>query len=99
MCNYIKRYDAYQAVADNNYSDDITLKRYDAILKSIGEIPAADVRENVHEHWINASDTAGHEWWRCSNPKCGAYIEKTFFANDYEVNFCPQCGSIMDGGR
>lgn len=55
--------------------------------------PAADVRESVHGKWVDALDTAGGEYYRCS--ECGSYIEKTYFANDYMVNFCPNCGADM----
>ena len=59
--------------------------------------PTADVRENVHGKWIDAMDTSGVEFYRCN--KCGTYIEKVFFANDYMVNFCPNCGAKMRDRR
>lgn len=47
MSRYIKREDALNAVADNNYSKDITLKGYDRIIDAIYDIPSADVVEVV----------------------------------------------------
>ncbi len=44
--------------------------------------------------WINAVDTSGGDYYRCS--ACGTYIEKVYFANDYMVNFCPNCGAKME---
>lgn len=85
MSDYIKREDAYQAVADNNYSDGITLKRYDAILESIGNIPPADVRENVHGHVI-VTKIIGVNF--CS--VCKGFI------NNMNHLFCPRCGAILD---
>lgn len=89
MSDYIKRDDAYQAVADNNYSDSITLARYDAILESIGNIPPADVRENVHGHWIHRKNWG--ERYVCSN--CSKEMTESQIGA-----FCKECGAIMDGG-
>lgn len=44
--------------------------------------------------WINVYDR-DVAFKRCS--ECGVYIEDVFFANDYEVNFCPNCGKGMRG--
>lgn len=43
--------------------------------------------------WINAYTSNVH-YMRCS--ECGAYIEATFFAYDYDCNFCPNCGMPME---
>lgn len=89
MSDYIKREDAYQAIADNNYSEDITLERYDAILESIGNIQPADVRENVHAHWVEMPSYTHHQ------PKdfeCSACHESEI----RKTRFCPNCGAIMD---
>lgn len=55
-------------------------------------VPA--VNATKHGKWINAYDTSGGSYYKCS--KCACYIEKIFFANDYAVNFCPSCGAKMD---
>lgn len=57
------------------------------------EIEAEPVR---HGRWIDAHFVDGRDFFRCS--ECGCYIEKTFFANDYNVRYCPNCGALMDGG-
>lgn len=95
MTDYIKREDAYQAVADNNYSDSITLARYDAILKSIGNIPPADVRENVHAHWIQHEDDWYGDYWECSA------CHDEYIVNEGAMYYkhCPTCGAVMDGVR
>lgn len=36
----------------------------------------------------------GGDFFRCS--ECGCYIEKTYFANDYNVRYYPNCGARMD---
>ena len=54
---------------------------------------ADDVVEVKHGKWAAAHDTSGHDYERCT--ECGIYIEGIFFANDYDVNFCPNCGADM----
>ena len=51
--------------------------------------------ERKKGRWIDACDTKGVEYYRC--PECGTYIEKIFFGFDYDVNFCPNCGSYNGG--
>ena len=46
-----------------------------------------------HGQWIDAHFVSGGDFNRCS--ECGCYIEKTFFANDYNVQYCPNCGAKM----
>ena len=53
----------------------------------------SDVSEAKHGKWIDAADTSGGEYYRCS--ECGTYIEKVYFANDYMANYCPNCGADM----
>ena len=63
------------------------------LMQKIFELPSADVVEVKHGKWAEAHDTSGHDYQRCT--ACGVYIEDIFFANDYSVNFCPQCGADM----
>ena len=46
--------------------------------------------------WIDAHMISGGDFNRCS--ECGCYIEQVYFANDYNVRYCPNCGAKMDGG-
>ena len=61
--------------------------------KEIKSIPIADVRENIHGHWIRAEKgiTAGtfSYLFKCSCCNYELY--------DDEFNFCPNCGCKMDG--
>ena len=43
--------------------------------------------------WITAW-IDGSLYYRCS--ECGTYIDSIFFANDYSVRYCPQCGVHMN---
>lgn len=61
------------------------------IQDGIIQLPSAQ-SERKEGIWINAYISGVHHL-RCS--ECGTYIEATFFANDYDVNFCPKCGEKM----
>ena len=52
----------------------------------IDSIPSADVRENIHGHWIRVTDKAGYLVWECD--KCG--WQKRLW-----TNYCPDCGCCM----
>lgn len=56
------------------------------------ELDAVDVVEHKRGAWITAW-VNGVEFQRCT--ECGAYLQGIFFANDYAVNFCPNCGADM----
>ena len=60
--------------------------------ENILNILPADVRPVVYGRFVKAR-IGGIDHRRCTN--CGCYIETTFFANDYKVNFCPNCGADM----
>lgn len=59
----------------------------------IDKFADGDVVAARHGQWLNAV-VDGSDFCRCS--ECGCYIEAAFFANDYRVNFCPNCGARMD---
>lgn len=62
----------------------------------IDKLADGDIVVARHGQWLNAT-IDGSDFCRCS--ECGCYIEATFFANDYLVNFCPKCGARMDEGK
>ena len=64
------------------------------MIQELADFPAADVREVKRGEWIEAHNTLGQYFERCS--ECGTYIESIYFANDYNVNFCPNCGARME---
>lgn len=61
------------------------LKRYDAILASVDDIPAADVRENDHARWKGQ----GFGYYMCS-------LCNSVYGYSNKFKFCPNCGAIMD---
>lgn len=59
--------------------------------KFIKDFPTADVRENVHAHWVYKALEGFPE---ITFPVCSNCDED---AIDYvESNFCPCCGAVMD---
>lgn len=76
----------------NNMKD----KTIDA--NDIARFPWADVRENVHAHWIKHED---RECWYCSHCKeddAYAYYYSEYNLDRLELQdlFCPKCGAQMD---
>lgn len=74
----------------NNMKD----KTIDA--NDIARFPWADVRENVHAHWIKHE---GRECWYCSHCKednAYAYYYNEYNLDDLQDFFCPKCGAVMD---
>lgn len=54
------------------------------------DLPSADVRENIHGHWIkDEALSVTIDMYRCSS--CSSMAGALFY------NFCPKCGAIMDG--
>lgn len=62
--------------------------------RMVERIPAADVEPVKHARWIpvERSDV----YFACSY--CGCGICTSWDYDDLEWNFCPKCGSDMDGG-
>lgn len=62
---------------------------YTAMLAELKGIPAADVVEVVHAHWIVEDGCA-----YCSD--CRNNFKKAIMTHS---KFCPMCGAKMDGGQ
>ena len=73
-------------VRKRGYIDVLGIKKY------ILSIPSADRPQGK---WINGHHINGVDYKRCN--QCFAVIEETFFAHDFDVNFCPNCGARMRG--
>ena len=59
-------------------------------------MPTIEAEPVRHGRWLDAHMISGGDFYRCS--ECGCYIEQLYFANDYNVRYCPNCGTKMDGG-
>lgn len=101
MKQYIER-NALLEELRNDLKDDINIyhshtakeirdEKYEFAIERIEEIPAADVRENIHAKWINAypeiEPNPMFMYGICSN--CGAESGR-------KSKFCPDCGAVMD---
>lgn len=65
----------------------------DRAQRAILDAPAADVAPVVHGYWID-NGANGYKWaFICS--RCG-YVDGHPF--DDRHNYCPNCGTRMDGG-
>ena len=73
---------------ESKYYFETLLFEDEQISSLIEELTSADVRPNIHGHWIRVTDKAGHLVWECD--KCG--WQKRLW-----TNYCPECGAIMDG--
>ena len=85
----ISRQAAIDAVRIDNLHEGIVA----ALQSVLRDLPSSQP-ERKKGRWINSYFRDVH-FLRCS--ECGAYIEATFFANDYDIIFCPNCGARMDG--
>lgn len=65
-----------------------------AVVPDFEAIPATDVAEVVHGHFIHDGPrfAGGVDWWHCSS--CGALAIRI----ETRFNYCPWCGAKMDGG-
>lgn len=77
-----------------------SVERHECVVPvaEIDWIPAADVVEVRHGHWIIKTDEYGNEYMMCS------YCEDEFYPADEDTvdstpNYCPNCGARMDGER
>lgn len=87
MDDYIKRKDALIAASEDE-GFGISIRR------RIRQIPAADVRENIHGNWVGIDDFP-YEVFECD--RCGYIIE--FAIKEHLANFCPNCGADMRGEK
>ena len=58
------------------------------VVQILLDIPAADVRENVHGEWIDTG----------SGQKCSVCREIQYGYDNYR-HFCAACGAVMDGSK
>ena len=104
MDDYIKRTDAlnaskivyieYISVDDEGFEDGDADDIPCVFKEDIEKIPAADVRENVHGHWIDTG--SGEECSVCHEIQYGYDSERRFCASCGAIM---SCGAVMDGGK
>lgn len=83
---YIKRKDAIDALNNMDYTPgEWVVSGLTMCKDAIGNIPAADVRENKH-----GNNLLPYSLFECS--VCGASCSDTI-TWDCAINFCPNCGA------
>lgn len=103
MIEYIEREAAVDAAFATPYSDEliVTPEASDRdcfwagqreAQNSIEQLPAADVMRVVHGRWWPKNIDAGCSLCGCGMPRCPD-------GSQYESDYCPNCGSQMDGGE
>lgn len=91
MAEYIEREAAEDAVGEAH------LKGLNPLWE-LRDVPAADVVPVVHGRWDDSGRytfPSGNAAVRCTNCGC-ALTESEYHLNNW--NYCPVCGSKMDGG-
>lgn len=91
MIEYISREAAIRVIDELYVKRPLDSDRF--VLTGVGarleELPAADVRENVHAHWIHWKNWGDR--FVCSN--CSKEMTESQIGA-----FCKECGAVMDGG-
>ncbi len=71
-----------------------------ALKNEVDKIPAADVQEVTHAHWIIIE----HEYLNCSNCASSYFTgaesseqARKWLEKGYAYSYCPWCGAKMDG--
>ncbi len=69
-------------------------KACNAIISRLKTIPAADVVEVVHAHWVKPTKIG---WRSVDVPHC-SHCKEIPCGVDMNTHYCPNCGAKMDGG-
>lgn len=102
MAEYIDRQAVLDAIwpvdPENDGSDGCTVVLKNCIFSSeeieamVDDIPAADVKKVVHGRWSWCTENK----YRCTN--CGRHTRVDEVMDEPVYNYCPYCGTQMDGG-
>lgn len=88
----MSRYIDAEKLTDSIFDWDMTIEDlYYSLCKLVDDVPTADVQEVKHGTWENTNTP---NQLRCSN------CEIIHFIAQYphgETNYCPNCGTRMDG--
>lgn len=67
-----------------------------SIADIINEQPTADVQEVKHGEWFKPNnDPVDSKQWICS--ECKGLTETAYYCGHCYYNYCPNCGTRMDG--
>lgn len=92
MREYIDREVLLKSIEEHNTLDEWLVSQYNAdwIYSFIETAPAADVEEVRHGEWNRINQETTGLPWKCRCSECGC-------PQDFEHNFCPNCGATMKG--
>lgn len=96
MDEYIKKADVLQILADNNYTDKITLELYDKIIRDINKLKVKSRPVRRKGQWIGteydgyADGCPVYDTFECS--ECGWEHDGE---EDTLTDYCPNCGAKM----
>ena len=99
MDEYIKREAVVMGVLGLTIVNPMVAQYADAVLCQIQQVPAADVVEVVHGHWVGleydgfADGCPVYDLWECS--ECGEEVRGEDVPDTHP--FCHGCGARMDG--
>ena len=99
MAEYIEREAAIQNI--KTMADTIGFENpavaIDCAIRSLKNIPAADVSPVVRSEWEILTDDSGNEYMKCKH--CDAeFYDGDNDTVDTKHNFCPNCGADMREG-
>jgi hypothetical protein len=96
MDEYIKKAEVLQVLADNNYTDKITLELYDKIIRDINKLKVKSRPERRKGQWIGteydgyADSCPVYNVFECTC--CGWEHDGE---EDTLTDYCPNCGAKM----
>ena len=90
MKEYIDR-EAARVLLEQALDDDWEIQYADDRLDAI---PAADVVEVIHAHWVKPTKIGGRS---VDVPHC-SHCKEIPCGVDMNTHYCPNCGAKMDGG-
>lgn len=97
MAKYVKYDDVLDTINSLGYSCETDEQAdgwdnaIDTAIERLKNIPAADVQEVRHGHWIQIDDA------KCKCSICDTIAFIALYPSSSDKNYCPSCGARMDG--
>ena len=96
MDEYIKKADVLQILADNNYTDKITLDLYDKIVRDVNKLKVKSRPGRRKGQWIGTEYDGYADSWPVYNVfECTCCGWEHNGEEDTLTDYCPNCGAKM----